>query len=102
MFILLVIVFSSFSLGLLMSQRYLVKKPYIRISRDYDMLYHEYLHLCKHYKGDLSFRDFLIIKYDLWGSPLRYTDKLILFGFVNNRLQVLAMLNKEENKNGTR
>ena len=90
------IVLSSFGLGVAFCRKFLTPMPYVRISRDYDSLYAEYLHLCKIYKGDLAFRDFLIIRYNLWGSPLRYVNKLILFGFVKNNLQVIAMLNKEE------
>lgn len=92
----LIIIGCSFIIGVSFCKRFLTPTPYIRISRDYDSLYAEYLQLCRCYKGDLSFKDFLIIRYDLWGSPLKYANKLILFGFVKNKLQVIAMLNKED------
>ena len=93
----IILIVCIFMIGFVVHKQ-ITPKPYIRISRDYDAFYNEYLNLCKSYKGDLTFRDFLIIRYDLWGSPLKYANKLILFGFVKNKLQVIAMLNKKEDK----
>lgn len=91
----IILIACSFLLGCIFHKKFLTPMPYIRISRDYDQLYTEYLQLMRQYKGNLEFKDFLIIKYDLWGSPMKYVNKLILFGFVKNKLQVIAMLNKE-------